>query len=128
MKRWILVFLLGLCLVGCTGEGKEPDYSGYGFTDVNWTRDSGHDIETIRFSADGSFYYSCACGNPVNDADLCEGYTYHEETNEITLDYIELTEDMVTTIQIVQLSEELLELDFNGEIRTFEREIRLGTQ
>ena len=122
MKKRILVFLLGLCLMGCTGEGKEPDYSEYGFTDVNWTRDSGHDIETIRFSADGSFYYSCACGNPVNVADLCEGYTYHEETNEITLDYIELTEDMVTTIQIVQVSEDVLELDFNGEIRTFERE------
>ena len=122
MKKRILVFLLGLCLMGCTGEGKEPDYSEYGFTDVNWTRDSGHDIETIRFSADGSFYYSCACGNPVNDADLCERYTYHEETNEITLDYIELTEDMVTTIQIVQVSEDVLELDFDGEIRTFERE------
>lgn len=122
MKQWILVFLLGLCLMGCTGEGKEPDYSVYGFTDVNWTRDSGHDIETIRFSADGSFYYSCACGSPVNDADLCEGYTYHEETNEITLDYMEPTEDMVTTILIVRESEDVLELDFNGEIRTFERE------
>ena len=53
---------------------------------------------------------------------MCEGYTYHEETNEITLDYIELTEDMVTTIQIVQVSEDVLELDFDGEIRTFERE------
>ena len=128
MKKRILVFLLGLCLMGCTGEGKEPDYSEYGFTDVNWTRDSGHDIETIRFSADGSFYYSCACGNPVNDADLCEGYTYHEETNEITLDYMESTEEMVTTIRIVQVSEDVLELDFNGEIRTFEREMRLVTR
>ena len=75
----------------------------------------------------GSFYYSCACGNPVNDADLCEGYTYHEETNEITLDYMESTEEMVTTIRIVQVSEDVLELDFNGEIRTFEREMRLVT-
>ena len=57
-----------------------------------------------------------------------EGYTYHEETNEITLDYMEPTEDMVTTILIVHESEDVLELDFNGEIRTFEREIRLGTQ
>ena len=122
MKQWIFVFLLGLCLMGCTGEGKEPDYSEYPFTDVNWVRDSGHDIETIRFAADGSFYYSCACGNPVNDADLCEGYTYHEETREFTLDYMEPTEDMVTTIQLVQLSDDVLELDFNGEIRTFEIE------
>ena len=123
MKKWILVFLLGLCLMGC-GEtgGTEPDYSGYPFADVNWVRDSGHDLETLRFAADGSFYYSCACGNPVNDADLCEGYTYHEETREITLDYVEPTEEMVTTIQILQVSDEVLELDFNGERRTFERE------
>ena len=120
MKQWILIFLLGLCLVGCAE--KSPDYSEYPFTDVNWTRDSGHDIETIRFSADGSFHYSCACGSPVDDADLCEGYTYHEETQEITLDYMEPAEEMATTIQILQVTEDVLELDFNGEIRTFERE------
>ena len=86
---------------------------------MSWTRDSGHDEETIRFNEDGSFSYSCACGNPVNDADLCENYTYDEKTKEITLDCFETTEDTITTIKVISVSETNLELDFNGEIRKF---------
>ena len=123
MKKFIVLLLLGIFLTGCAESNvQETDYSDYLFTDVSWTRDSGYDIETIRFNADGSFYYYCACGNPVNDSDLCEGYTYNDETKEISFDCIETTEEMVTTIKVVKVSEDILELDFNGEIRTFEKE------
>ena len=126
MKKTIIILMLvvGL-LVGCGTEKektKEKDYSEYLFTDVNWVRDSGHDIETISFKADGSFSYTCACGNPVNDADLCETYTYNEEAKEIKLDCFETTEETVTNIKIVEVSEDTLELDFDGEIRKFEKE------
>ena len=126
MKKTIIILMLvvGL-LVGCGTEKektKEKDYSEYAFTDVNWVRDSGHDIETISFKADGSFSYTCACGNPVNDADLCETYTYNDETKEIKLDCFETTEETVTNIKIVEVSEDNLELDFDGEIRKFEKE------
>jgi hypothetical protein len=128
MKK-MLVFLMlgGLVFTGCGKEEEKKleektDYSEYAFTDVNWVRDSGHDIETISFKADGSFSYTCACGNPVNDADLCETYTYNEETKEIKLDCFETTEETVTNIKIVEVSEDTLELDFNGEIRKFEKE------
>ena len=68
-----------------------------------------------------SFYY-CSCSNPVNDSDLCESYVYNDETKEIKLDCFETTEDTITSIKIVEVSEDILKLDFNGEIRTFERE------
>ena len=122
MKKLIIFLLLtGLFLTGCA-EQKEPDYSGYLFTDVIWTRDSGHDIETIIFQTNGDFRYYCACGNPVNDSDLCESYTYNATTNEIKFNCFESTEEMITTVKIVVMTEDVLELDFNGEIRKFEKE------
>ena len=120
-KCMMLLVLVGLLLTGC-GAKQEVDYSAYPFTDVVWTRDSGHDLETIIFDADGGFRYYCACGNPVNDSDLCEGYTYDAETGEIKLDCVETTEEMITTVKIVEMSEDTLKLDFGGEVRVFERE------
>ncbi len=126
MKKIIIILMLvGLFLTGC-GDKKEVqkqnDYSKFTFSDVSWTRDGENDIETIRFSSDGKFTYYCSCGNPVNDSDLCESYTYNEETKEITLDCLEETEDTITTIKIVSSTDATLELDFNGEIRKFEKE------
>lgn len=122
MKKWIVfMMLVGLFLTGC-GEHKEIDYSEYPFTDVIWMRDGGHDVETIVFHADGSFRYSCACGNPVNDSDLCEGYIYNDETKEIKFQCLETTEEMITTVKIVGMSDDVLALDFGGEIRRFEKE------
>lgn len=119
----ILVFLCTTLFVGCTKnentDNSSVDQSNYSFVDISWTREAAHDIETIRFGEDGSFSYSCACGNPVNDSDLCEGYTYDDATKTITLDCIEITDDMVTVIKIVKCDEKELHLDFNGETRIF---------
>ena len=124
MKRIMILFMVVVLFLTSCGEPKEReiDYSAYLFTDVIWTRDNGHDIETIIFLADGSFRYYCACGNPVNDSDLCERYTYNDETKEIKFDYLEITEDMLTTVTIGEMSEAVLELDFGGDIRIFEKE------
>lgn len=81
-----------------------------------------NDIETIRFNTDGSFSYYCACGNPVNDSDLCETYSYNEETKEIKLDCFETTEETITTIKVINITDTTLELDFDGEERKFEKE------
>ena len=97
------------------------DYSKYSFVNTSWTRDAEHDTETIRFGEDGSFSYYCGCGNPVNDSDLCEGYTYDDATKTITLNCIETTDEMVTIIKIVKCDENSLHLDFDGEIRIFEK-------
>ena len=126
MKKIIIILMLvGLFLTGCgekKEEQKQKDYSKFTFTDVSWTRDAENDVETIVFKSNGRFIYYCSCGNPVNDSDLCESYTYNEETKEITLECFEETEDTITTIKIVSSTDTTLELDFNGEIRKFEKE------
>ena len=127
MKKYIslfaLVFVCAILFMGCSGNKKTEDHSGdyskYSFVNTPWTRDAEQDTETIRFGEDGSFSYYCGCGNPVNDADLCEGYTYDDATKTITLDCIETTDEMVTIIKIVKCDEKELHLDFNGETRVF---------
>jgi hypothetical protein len=129
MKKYLslvaLVVVCAILFVGCSGnqnsEDSSVDYSKYSFVNTSWTRDADHDTETIRFGEDGSFSYYCACGNSVNDSDLCEGYTYDDDTKTITLDCIETTDEMVTTIKIVKCDENSLHLDFDGEIRIFEK-------
>ena len=123
VSLFAIVLICALLFVGCSNNGKsdnrDADYSKYSFVGVSWTRDADNDIETIRFGADGSFTYYCACGNSVNDSDLCEGYTYDNKTKTITLECIETTDEMVTVIKIVKCDENELQLDFDGEVRTF---------
>ena len=125
MKKITILVLAALLLTGCDStreEKQEKDYSKYSFTDISWTRDAENDIETIVFKSNGRFVYYCSCGNPVNDSDLCENYTYNDKTKEITLDCFEETEETVTKIKVVKSTETILELDFNGEIRIFRKE------
>lgn len=121
----ILAMLLmsTLVLVGCSNDEEEQskDYSEFPFVDISWTREGDHDSETIRFGADGSFTYSCACGNPVNDADLCEGYSYDDGSKTITLECLEETDEMITEIKIVKCDGNELHLDFNGDVRVFSK-------
>ncbi len=127
MKK--IIYLIALFLIttilfaGCNDNNKPEnqnlDYSQYLFVNTSWIRDAEHDTETIRFGADGKFTYYCACGNPVNDSDLCEGYTYDDSTKTISLNCIETTDEMVTTIKILKCDENSLQLDFDGETRIF---------
>ena len=123
MKK-LLICLLGiLCLTGCEEKKDDKiDYSKYAFTGVNWVRDAENDIETIRFNADGSFSYSCSCGNPVNDSDACESYTYNDKTKEIKFNCFDITDEMITEIKVINVTDEVLELDFDGENRKFKKE------
>ncbi len=114
-----LVIALGSCITACRNTDKTVDYSGYAFAEVSWVRNTEVCTETLRLSKDGSFSYFCSCGNPVNDADLIEGYTYDDSTKTITFDAIETTDEMVTKVKIVSCSDEKLILDFDGEKREF---------
>ena len=118
-KKIIIIILLVMTICGC-----QKDYKKYSFTDINWIRNNEHDIETIKFNSNGNFSYYCSCGNPINDADLCETYTYNDKTKEIKLNCIETTEDTIKTIKIIKYNEKELELDFNGERKIFNIETK----
>lgn len=118
----IIMLLALLSLIGC-GRDEKTDYSEYTFfTDIDWCRETEIDVEHICFSSDGSFSYYYGCGNPANDSDLCEGYTYDDETRTITLKYPKPNESIVTTIRIKDYDENSIELDFEGDIRIFTKE------
>lgn len=129
MKKYIsllvVILIFAIFFVGCKTNkniaSSSVEYNEYSFVNISWTREAEHDTETIRFGADGSFSYSCACGNPVNDSDLCEGYTYDDTSKTITLDCIETTDEMITAIKVVKCDGNSLHLDFDGEIRIFEK-------
>ena len=117
----VLLCAGAMVLAGCKAEpNKESaDNSTYDFMDVKWTREAECDTESLRFLANGEFTYSCACGNPVNDSDVVDSYSYDDTTKTFTLNCCEEIDDMITEIKLVSCDEEKLELDFNGEIRVF---------
>lgn len=118
----LILFLLSICFLVAGCADKAVDYSQYAFTDVSWTRKTEYDTETIRFDSDGSFFYSCGCGNPVNDSDLNDGYTYDDKQKTITVKYIETTEETVSEIKIEFCDADSIKLNFEGEIREFVKE------
>ena len=121
----VLSCIIAMFFVGCsTGQNidEEVDYSAYNFAGVKWTRDAECDIESLSFLTNGEFRYSCACGNPVNDSDVVESYTYDDETKMFTLNCYEEIDGMVTEIELISCDGEKLELDFDGETRVFVKE------
>ena len=115
-----LIISIFLLITGCTSSKKsQTSIDVSTFTDKEWSRETEADTEYITFSSNGSFSYYCACGEPVNDSDLCDGYTYDSKTNTITLNYFETTDETVTKILVKRCTKDILELDFNEEIRRF---------
>ncbi|MBR5570522.1 MAG: hypothetical protein IKW10_06480 [Oscillospiraceae bacterium] len=122
----LLCFAMVLLIGGCASKPKDskpnPDYSAYAFAGDQWYRDTEGDLETLCFRTNGEFRYSCACGSPVDDADLVESYTYDDATKTFTLHYCEEVDGCITQIKLISCDAEKLELDFEGEIRTFWKE------
>lgn len=133
MKKVLPIIIMLICVVGSVlinlnynkdnNLEQESEFKSeqLAFVDIRWTRVSESDTEFIGFNSDGHYYYYCACGNPVNDSDLCETYTYDNDKKTISLECMETTYEMVTEIKVVSYSEDKLVLDFNGDIREFER-------
>ena len=110
----ILSLIFAVSLIGCGKKSDDAEFIG-----VQWTRTTEYDTEYLSFNSDGSFSYYCACGDPQNDSDLIESYSYDEEKRLITFDTIGKTESMVTEVKVVEYDNEHLKLDFDGDIREF---------
>ncbi|MGN0482133.1 MAG: hypothetical protein ACI4HI_01140 [Lachnospiraceae bacterium] len=92
------------------------------FEEIIWTRETADHTEYLTFYSEGTFSYHYECGEPVNDSDLCEGYTYDKKTKTIRLQCEKPLDSTVTEIKVVSCDKEQLKLDFDGEIRTFAKE------
>ena len=122
MKKFILMLcavLLCVTLFGC-GEKKAPDECP--FAEIRWTRITEQDVEYLFFSKNGGFSYYCGCGNPVDDADLCEEYEYYADEKSVKLIYLDGTSGCIEKISVVEFDGDSLTLDFDGDVRTFARE------
>lgn len=115
----LFILLLTLTLSACK---QKSNFSDCEFINISWTRACDNDTEFICFHDNGEFSYYCACGNPVNDSDLCEGFSYNHDTKTITLDYSEKTKETVTKVIVKKCTDEELVLDFDGDIRSFSKE------
>ena len=119
LLTFVCIITLCVFLNACDKDDETIDYSGYNFTEINWIRETDVCTETLCLHDDGDFSYSCSCGNPVNDADLIEGYTYDDDAKVITFKTIETTDEMVTCVTMVSCDGKKLVLDFDGEKREF---------
>ena len=69
----------------------------------------------ICFLENGQFSYYDDAGEPVDDSDLINSYTYDSDTQCITL-------SDKTVIKVIKSNRNELILDFNGEKRIFKLE------
>lgn len=77
MKRIFTIIMIGILLVGCA----KTDF----LTEHDWVHYGSTCIETIYFGKDGHFAYYSDEGNPVNDSDLYDQYSYDSKSKKIHL-------------------------------------------
>lgn len=85
--------------------------------DYSWERYTDVDLETIRFGCDNTFSYFYAVGDPVEDSDLCEKYSYDGNVIKLICDGSRYDDK----IKIISYDEDKLIILKNDEERTFEK-------
>ena len=123
-KIFLIVFILCLtfAVAGCDSNSNTDDADkkyDADFMGIEWTRETEVDIEHLCFNTDGSLSYYCSCGEPVNDSDLIDSYSYDSEQQIITFNTQSKTATMITEVKVIEYDSEHIKLDFNGEIREF---------
>ena len=83
MKKLSAVILLLLLLCGCSQPLKSDDCEF--LTNADWVGTDEYCTNSIYFSEDGAFGFSCACGNPVGNSDVAERFIYNGKENTVTL-------------------------------------------
>lgn len=115
-----LVIIIGIIIFKKENSTTTDTISLEDITDITWTRTTEYDTEFFTLHSDNSFSYYCACGNPVDNYDLCESYKYDSSTQTIKLNCD--AKNIVDEIKIISYEEDKLVLDFDEEEREFSPE------
>lgn len=118
-KRISFILLIVVFMVACAKEKVIFDI----IIDEAWDREIEGCGETILFSNDGTFVYYEHCGSPVEDYDCYEKYLYDEKTGIITIYALEGSEKR--KIEVISCENDTLVLNFNGDVREFEKQEEL---
>ena len=90
MKKIMIMLITLLLLSGCANQSGNEKETVKGdvcdfLTHANWEGTDEQCTNTITFREDGGFSNSCACGEPVGDADLAEEYRYRASDRTVHL-------------------------------------------
>lgn len=105
-----IIMVVAILFGSCSSGDKYPEF----LTEHSWMHFAICN-ETISFGKDGHFAYYCACGEPVEDSDLYEKYTYNEDTSIIQLK----PKENNSIIKVLRYEKSRLLLDFNGTVKEF---------
>lgn len=105
-----IIMIVAILFGGCSSGDKYPEF----LTKHSWMHFAICN-ETISFGEDGQFAYYCACGEPVDDSDLYEKYTYNEDTSTIQLK----PKENNSIIKVLRYEKSRLLLDFTGTVKEF---------
>lgn len=82
----ILIIVAIFAATGCSSQNKLEEAAFLTVSEYWWFYDeTTGESEKMRFSADGTFYWGCECGEPIGDSDLYELYEYDADTGTILL-------------------------------------------
>lgn len=132
IKTLLWLFLICILLCGC---GKEHNDKSKQDTKKNINKDVKNDInkelykkwlffdsvrgeyQILRLNKDGSFSYSCECGEGVDDFDVYDRYTYDKNKQQLIVSNDDKKNDKY--IDILSMNEYHLMLRINDKIKDF---------
>lgn len=118
MKKIIFAVLCVFILTGCKEDKKINNPLPSGVSDTVWYQEGDNDYR-LFLSKDGEIsYYSPSAGNPYNDYDLCENYTYNSKNKKFYF------KDSSCSMKFVSISKDgnILMLIVDGEEIEFKKE------
>lgn len=121
LQKIILIITAVFILTACNNQkeiiNEENRNDKLPIAGMGWSREDG-DTEILVFSEDGHFTYHCSCGNPVDNADICDTYTYNKKTKTITLKCDGIEDEK---IKLVSYDDKKLVLEFDNGTKEFDR-------
>ena len=90
------------------------------FVNHKYIREVDNRTETISFTSEGAYSYTYENETQVGSTKTCEYYTYDDITKSIKLVCFS-NDDIITELKLVNATDTVLQIDFYGDIRTFER-------